>query len=271
MNMSSNILRENIEAMEDIELLRRWHAESFADHARVIAQEELARRGLDTRSDKLNSLIAEENGSMKAFKSKKRKAWAGNAVVIGGAVVGISLSKILGITLFIPAVLGFLSFFVIVKIDQRLRARNKFFGGLGVIFVEDFPFKGILAVELGHVLWGALGVSLYLSGFLDSSEIQISTYALIEAGIFLTLVIFYLIRPGWLSILFLIAYHCAAIYELNAAMNNLHEFSRPARDALERGYITHALFHGIALFGLVWFLCLLFAKERRLAETNTGL
>ncbi len=106
---------------------------------------------------------------MEEEKKKTRRAKDVVAIFVG--MVAFSASQVLGTVLVIPTILGFLSLFILVRIDKRLKARNKAFGGLGVTFAEDVPFKGLLSIELGHALWGLLGIGIYFSGAVNLAEI----------------------------------------------------------------------------------------------------
>ena len=191
---------------------------------------------------------------------KKESSLVNNAGAAAG-LIGIALSKELGIVLLIPIAFSFLSFFILKYIDKKLKAKNISFGGLGTTYPESIPYKGLLALELGHVLWGVLGISIYLSGtFKTGFEFDNATF--IEAATFIILVIFFIIKPNWLSILLLVAYHCYAIININNSFDNLSDFPSAIRETLERGYATHIIFHGMALFGFGWLSYALLSKGR---------
>jgi hypothetical protein len=114
----------------------------------------------------------------------------GGIVGLIAALFGISAGKVLGMALFIPAAFGLFSQFVLKKIDKRLKDKGSSFGGLGSTYPECVPYKGLLALELVHVMWGILGVVIYLSGALKTAEVQLDSGSFIEQGGYLALVVF---------------------------------------------------------------------------------
>ncbi len=194
--------------------------------------------------------------------SEKEGKSRGGIAGIMAALFGMSAGKVLGMALFIPAGFGLFSHFALKKIDKKLKGQDSSFGGLGTTYPESVPYKGLLALELGHVMWGILGVAIYLSGALKTAEVQLDSGAFIEQGGYLALVVFFILKPNWCSILLLAAYHCAAIYGISQSFETLSSFPRSTREALELSAVSHGLLHGLAIFGLTWFSFALISKGR---------
>jgi len=192
----------------------------------------------------------------------------GNISAYGvGAIFCVVFTYALGVTFAIPAASALFAFFLLKYADKKLKAKGASFGGLGTTYPGNTPYKGLLALEFGHFLWAVSGIFLYLSVASTSTEIQLNASTFIELGGFLAMVVFFLVKPNWLSILLLFAYHCYAIYGTALAALDLNEsglsgFSRATQDTLERAYTTHTLFHGMALFGLAWLSYALLTKDR---------
>jgi hypothetical protein len=245
--------------METGELIQRARSGNLTSSAQAVAAAELAQRGISL--DRL-TLDSEFEMAVSDNIEKKKGNSTNNTAGIIGAVLGIGLSRALGMAVFIPAALVFLSLFVLTKVEDTLKKRGKVFGGLGGAFSEIGTYKGLLALELGHGLWGVLGTLIYISGGLSSSEFEIDISNVIEIIIFWALVVFLFFRPGWVSVVLLVLYHGAAIYGINGALDDMSGLSISAKDALERAYVTHGLLHSVALFGLFWLSYALWIKGR---------
>jgi hypothetical protein len=195
----------------------------------------------------------------------EKRVSGGDAAGISAALIGAGISKVLGMALLIPTVFGFLSFFVLRYVDKVLRKRNKAFGALGTRYPENFPVRELFAVEFGHLLWGVVGVCIFLSGAVKTDyELDASNFA--EAAIFLALVLFLFAKPNWLGIALLASYHCAAIVSISRQLESLSG-NYAIRAPLEKGFLTHILFHGLAIFMLAWLSYALLSKGRTLSDT----
>jgi len=179
-----------------------------------------------------------------------------------GVLIAFSLFKVLGISLFIPTVFFLLSFAALRYTDKKLKAKGGAFGGLGTAYQENVPYKGLLSLELGQLLWFVLGIGTLLAGVPIGTELEFDSSKLIVISVFFTLVIFFLVKPNWLSVILLVAYHCYDFFDIYKSFDSLSYFSFATRKIAEQLYITKGLLDLLALSGLVWFSYALFVSDR---------
>jgi uncharacterized RDD family membrane protein YckC len=185
------------------------------------------------------------------------------AGLIGGAV-GMAFSKVLGMTIVIPIVFSAIGYFIAARLDKRLQAVNQTFGGFGTTDSSSDTFRFTVAVDFGHFCWGLLGVGLMLSGV--NTQIQLDVLDYLALGVYFGLFITFCIKPCWWSILLLLLYNAVSIIGISQVMDQLDGFPQKTREALERGYITHIIFHGLGALLVGWY-CVL---RIRLVDPNVA-
>jgi len=173
------------------------------------------------------------------------------AVAAIAGLISMSFAKVLGMTLLIPIVFSAVWYFIASQLDKRLRLASRSLGGFGLEEPSADTFILTTSVELGHLSWGLLGVGLALSAPIREIQIDASNY--VELGIYLALFIAFCLRPSWWSILLIGAYHIVCVVRIPSLMDQLSDFAPKTRESLEKGYIAHIIFHGLAACLLTWY------------------
>ncbi len=173
------------------------------------------------------------------------------AIGLVAGLISMSFAKVLGMTLFIPLAFSAAWYFVAAQLDKRLRLAGRSLGGFGLEEPSAETFNLTTSVELGHLSWGLLGVGLALSGVIREIQFDASNY--VEVGIYLALFVAFCLRPSWWSILLISAYHIVCVARMPLLMDQLSDFAPKTRGTLEKGYITHIIFHGLAACLLAWY------------------
>ncbi len=209
---------------------------------------------LDKSSRKKNIIDGQDNPNENPPFQKEKEAAVTNdeprrhlnilGVIV--AVFAMAFSKVLGLTLIIPIAFSAVAYFVASRLDKRLLALERTFGGFGTLDSSTDSFRLAFSVEIGHLSWGLVGVCIVLSGI--SSDFELSTWNYLELAGFFAFFLLFCMNPNWWSILLISSYHLFCIASLTLSYDSqLAEFTRQIRASVERGIVTHLIFHGLAV------------------------